>query len=134
MVTLWAREATLSFLFEQHQPAAMREGTAMKETASVSRVNGGGDGCRSSHSKMVRTRKYLKVVNPPLWGGLRRAAQPTAGFRGAQAALWGALERPETQEAPCGQMGRGPQTGLRPFSTISGGARDKAASGVRGAP
>ena len=53
----------------------------------------------------------LKVEKPQLSGGLRRAPEAAAHFHDVQAALWGACQRPEPQEAPGGRMGRCPQTG-----------------------
>ena len=46
-----------------------------------------------------------------LWGGRRRAAGATAGFRAAVAARWGAQERPEPLEPRGGRKGRCPPTG-----------------------
>ena len=60
---------------------------------------------------------WSKVEDPRLWGGLRRAAEATASFQAAQAALRGAYERSEPLDSPGRQVGRCPQTGWRPFST-----------------
>ena len=38
------------------------------------------------------------------WGGRRRAAEATASLQAAEAALWGAWEQPEPQEAAGGQV------------------------------
>ena len=38
----------------------------------------------------LRRAWWLKVENPQLWGGLRRAPEAMVSFQAAQAALWGA--------------------------------------------
>ena len=59
----------------------------------------------------------LKADPRPLWGGRRRAAEATASLRDAQAALWGAWQRPEPADGPGRQMGRCPHTGQTALST-----------------
>ena len=54
---------------------------------------------------------WLKVENPQLWGGLRRAAEATASFQMTGAVLRSVQERPEPSVAPGGCTGRCPPTG-----------------------
>ena len=68
--------------------------------------------CPLSVCLAVERRELLK-----LWGGRRRAAQATAGFRGAQAALRGAEEQPKPEDPPGARMGRGRQTGQTAISS-----------------
>ena len=58
---------------------------------------------------------------PHRWGR-RRAAGAAGRFQDVQAALWGAQERPEPQEAPGGQMGRCSHTGQKTAFYANGGA------------
>ena len=60
---------------------------------------------------------WWEAGSPRLCGGRRRAAGVMASVRAAQAALWGAEERPAPPDGPARRMGRCPQAGWRAPST-----------------